>query len=78
MHLESKFTMSLVFATPFFWGGGRGGGGGGVPRHLVVQTNFEFKISEPLVTRIIFFYFSVNLPSPAVSGVRSTGVYTGK
>ena len=33
MHLESKFTMSLVFATTFFfffffffWGGGGGGG----------------------------------------------------
>ena len=38
MHLESKFTMSLVFA--FFFGGG-----GGVLRHLVVQTDFEFKIS---------------------------------
>ena len=45
MHLESKFTMSLVFSTTFFfWGGG----GGGVLRHLVVQTDFEFKISGPL------------------------------
>ena len=29
MHLESKFTMTLVFATTFFlffWGGGGGGG----------------------------------------------------
>ena len=45
MHLESKFTMSLVLATTllflFFLGGG------GVLRHLVVQTNFEFKISGP-------------------------------
>ena len=37
MHLESKFTMSLVFAF-FFWGGG-------VLCHLVVQIDFEFKIS---------------------------------
>ena len=28
MHLESKFMMSLVFATTFFLGGGGGGGGG--------------------------------------------------
>ena len=45
--------MSLVFATTFFfffffffWGGG---GGVGVLRHLAVQTDFEFKISGPLV-----------------------------
>ena len=51
MHHESKFKMSLVFATTFFFvffcffflGGG------GVLHHLVVQTDFEFKISEPLV-----------------------------
>ena len=51
MHLESKFTMSLVFVTTFvffffflffFLGGG-------VLCHLVVQTDFEFKISGPLV-----------------------------
>ena len=48
MHLESKFTMSLVFVSTFFflflfffWGEG-------VLRHLVVQTDFEFKISGPL------------------------------
>ena len=49
MHLESKFTMSLVsrlrfFVVVFFWGGG-------VLRHLVVQTDFEFKISGPLAKR---------------------------
>ena len=40
MHLESNFTMSLVFTTMFFFVG--------ILRHLVVQTDFEFKISGPL------------------------------
>ena len=48
MHLESKFTRSLVFATTvflcFFFGGG-----GGVLHQLVAQTDFEFKISGPLL-----------------------------
>ena len=48
MHLESKFTMSLVFSTTFFLFF-FGGGGGGVLHHLVVQTDFEFKISGPLI-----------------------------
>ena len=62
MHLESKFTMSLVFATTlfffylfFFFGGGGVGGGGWVFRHLVVQTDFEFKISGPLSMLISHF-----------------------
>ena len=58
MHLESKFTMSLVFATTFcfvfFWGGGGVGGGGWVLRQLVVQTDFEFKISGPLCLSLNF------------------------
>ena len=38
--------MSLVFATMFFFVVFFGGG---VLRHLAVQTDFEFEISEPLV-----------------------------
>ena len=52
MHLESKFTMSLVFVTTFYvlfcLFGVFFGGGAVVLRHLVVQTDFEFKISGPL------------------------------
>ena len=66
MHLESKFRMSLVFVTTFFvvvlllfflLGGG---GGGGVLRQLVAQTNFEFKISGPLVTSLSKVDFNDN------------------
>ena len=68
MHLESKFTMSLVFDTSFFyffflfffWGGG--GGGGGVLRHLVVQTDFEFKISGPLLLDTAYCPHRARLP----------------
>ena len=60
MHLESKFTMSLVFATTcfflFFFGGG------GVLCHLVVQTDFEFKISGPL-NHIMWLYITVMPPT---------------
>ena len=66
MHLESKFAMSLVFVTTFFFclfflflvv----------LVRHLVVQTDFEFKISGPLgggsfnYPRVSFFAHTFSL-----------------
>ena len=52
MHLESKFTMSLVFATMFVFVCFFFVGGGGVLCYLVVQTDFKFKISGPLQTYV--------------------------
>ena len=50
MHLESKFTMSLVFATTvFFWVFFfLCGGGGGGTLSLGCPDQFEFQISGPL------------------------------
>ena len=68
--------MSLVFATMFFLllFFFNLGGGGGVLRHSAVQTDFEFEISGPLPSPVVYLFFKINWRNTHSEGVSALSI----